>query len=64
MGNTCRYVVNAVGKCGETYYTQINSKQELQSWIKDHREKLLMDELKIVDRKMPPLINWLFRARG
>ncbi|TXC90463.1 hypothetical protein FS935_11100 [Metabacillus litoralis] len=64
MGNTCRYVVNAVGKCGETYYTQIDSKRELQNWIEDHKEKLILDELKVVDRKVPPFVNWLLRVRG
>ncbi|APH05707.1 hypothetical protein [Bacillus weihaiensis] len=61
MGNTCRYVVNAVGKCGETYYTQLNSKKELKNWIHDHEEKLLMEELKIVDKKMSPLLKWLLK---
>lgn len=60
MGNTCRFVVNAVGKQGETYYTQLNTKKELETWITDHHEKLLMDELKIVDKKTPPFLKWLF----
>ncbi len=58
MGNTCRFVVNAVGKQGETYYTQLNTKKELENWISDHQEKLLMDELKIVDKKLPPFFKW------
>jgi hypothetical protein len=58
MGNTCRYVVNAVGKCGETYYTQFNDKKELKNWITDHQEKLVMNELKIVDKEIHPLLKW------
>lgn len=50
MGKTCRFVVNAVGKGGETYYTHFNSKQDLDKWVLDNREKLSMDELKIVDK--------------
>jgi hypothetical protein len=58
MGNTCRFVVNAVGKKGETYYTQLNTKKELENWITDHQDKLLMDEVKIVDKKLPPFLKW------
>ncbi|KKI94087.1 hypothetical protein WQ54_00675 [Bacillus sp. SA1-12] len=63
MGNTCRYVVNAVGKGGETYYTQFNNKKELKTWITDNEEKLIMDELKIVDKELHPLIKWLFSKK-
>ncbi|MGM0877903.1 MAG: hypothetical protein ACQEWV_25010 [Bacillota bacterium] len=58
MGNTCRYVVNAVGKGGETYYTQFSNKKDLKNWITDHQEKLLMNELKIVDKELHPLLKW------
>jgi len=50
MGNTCRYVVNALGKGGETYYTLCKDKHELQKWIHNNREKLIMDELIITDK--------------
>ncbi|MFZ7944468.1 MULTISPECIES: hypothetical protein [Bacillaceae] len=50
MGNTCRYVVNALGKGGETYYTHCKDKHELQKWIQTNREKLIMDELMITDK--------------
>ncbi|EKN70819.1 hypothetical protein BABA_03109 [Neobacillus bataviensis LMG 21833] len=50
MGNTCRYVVNALGKGGETYYTHCKDKHELQKWIHNNREKLIMDELIITDK--------------
>ena len=59
MGNSCRFVVSAVGKKGETYYTQLSTKKELKNWISDNQEKLLMDELKIVDKKLPPFLKWL-----
>jgi hypothetical protein len=58
MGNTCRYVVNALGKGGETYYTKCKDKQELSNWIKNNQEKLLMNELKIVDKQGIPFLNW------
>lgn len=57
MGNSCRYVVNAVGKGGETYYTHFKDKQELKTWLKDHQEKLVMDELKINDKKTHPFLQ-------
>ena len=50
MGNTCRYVVNALGKGGETYYTHCKDKHELQKWIHNNREKLIMDELIVTDK--------------
>jgi hypothetical protein len=59
MGNTCRYVVNALGKGGETYYTQCKDKQELKKWIADNQDKLIMDELKITDKNQNPLLKLL-----
>ncbi|MBO0961124.1 hypothetical protein J1P26_15590 [Neobacillus sp. MM2021_6] len=50
MGNTCRYVVNALGKGGETYYTYCKDKHELRNWIHNNREKLILDELIITDK--------------
>jgi hypothetical protein len=58
MGNTCRYVVNAVGKGGETYYTHFKNKQELEKWITDYQDELLMNELRIVDKHKHPLLKW------
>jgi hypothetical protein len=64
MGNTSfRYVVNAVGKGGETYYTHCQDKQELKNWIVDNQEKLLMNELKIVDKKKHPFLKWFSLKR-
>lgn len=58
MGNTsCRYVVSAVGKGGETYFTHCQNHQDLKKWIADNQEKLLMNELKIVDKKKNPLLK-------
>ncbi|MGG3564848.1 hypothetical protein ABES03_24930 [Neobacillus rhizosphaerae] len=59
MGNTCRYVVNALGKGGETYYTRCKDKQELKNWISTNREKLIMDELKITDKEQSLFTKWL-----
>ncbi|RFU61036.1 hypothetical protein [Peribacillus glennii] len=58
MGNSsCRYVINAVGKGGETYYTQCQDKQELKAWITDHEERIVMNELKITDKNKHPLLK-------
>lgn len=57
MGNTCRYVVNALGKGGETYYTTCKDKQELQNWITTNQDKLVMDELKITDKNQNPFLK-------
>ncbi len=59
MAKQCRYVVNAVGKGGETYYTQFDDKQELTNWITDRKDKLVMDELKIIDKNRFSLSKWL-----
>lgn len=59
MAKQCRYVVNAVGKGGETYYNQFEDKQELTDWITDRKEKLVMEELKITDKNRFSLGKWL-----
>ncbi|RFU67645.1 hypothetical protein D0469_13945 [Peribacillus saganii] len=64
MGNSsCRYIVNAVGKDGETYYTHCQDKQALKKWIDDHQEKLLIDELKITDKNQNPFLKLFSRKR-
>lgn len=51
MGDSSyRYVVNAVGKSGETYLTHCQNKHDLKKWIADHEQFLLMNELKILDK--------------
>jgi hypothetical protein len=59
MGKQCRYIVNAVGKGGETYYNQFEEKQELTKWISERRDQLVMDELKIIDKNRFSLKRWL-----
>ena len=59
MAKHCRYVVNAVGKGGEQYYTQFDDKQELTNWITDRKDKLVMEELKIIDKNRLSLSKWL-----
>jgi len=63
MGNTCRYVVNALGKGGETYYTLCRDKQELKKWITNNQHKIIMNELKIIDKNENPFIKWLKQKR-
>jgi hypothetical protein len=57
--SSCRYVVNAVGKGGETYFTHCQDKQELKKWIQEHEERLLLDELKITDKQQNPFLRLL-----
>ncbi len=49
--HSCRYTINAVGKSGQIYLTYCQDKQELKKWIADHEDKLVLDELKIIDKK-------------
>lgn len=58
MGNTCRYVVNALGKGGETYYTLCKDKQDLKNWITNNREKLIMEEIMITDKQQNLFSKW------
>ncbi|HZG71171.1 MAG TPA: hypothetical protein VEY51_06470 [Chondromyces sp.] len=48
--NVCRYVISAIGKGGETYYTHCSDKQELKQWIADNKEKLLINEIKVMNK--------------
>lgn len=58
MGNISnRYVINAVGKGGQTYLTHCQDKEALKKWIADHEDHLVMHELKIVDKKRHPLLK-------
>jgi hypothetical protein len=64
MGNTsCRYIINAVGKSGESYHTHCQNKQELTKWIADNKEKLIMNELKIIDENKFSFLKWLSLKR-
>lgn len=64
MGKTtCRYVVNAVGKGGQTYLTHCQDKMELKKWLADHENDLIADEIKIVDKQMHPLLKLLSQRR-
>ena len=58
MGKTaCRYVINAVGKGGQTYLTHCQDKHELKKWLADHQDDLVMNELKIINKKKRPFLN-------
>ncbi len=57
MGNTCRYVINAVGKGGETYYTQCKDKKEMEEWISEHQDRIVMEEIKVKDKNKHPLLK-------
>ncbi|MGM7719678.1 hypothetical protein [Metabacillus sp. Hm71] len=53
-----RFVINAIGKGGETYYTHCQDKYALKKWIKEHENDLIMDELKITDKNRHPLLKF------
>ncbi|WP_026585410.1 hypothetical protein [Bacillus sp. J33] len=57
MDNKCRFVVNAVGKGGETYHTQCKDKKELQNWILENQDKISKNEIKITDKKKSPFLK-------
>lgn len=59
MGNTCRFIVSAIGKNGEMYYTHCKDKAELKKWLSDHEGQLNMKEVKIMDKKIHPLLRWM-----
>lgn len=59
--SSCRFIVNAIGKGGQTYLTHCQDKHELKKWIADHKDDLLMSELKIIDRKIHPLLKLFSR---
>jgi hypothetical protein len=61
MGKTCRFVVCAQGKGGETYYTRFHDKQGLDEWISKNQNKLLLEHLKIEDKKKPLLLKWILK---
>ena len=58
MGNmTNRYVVNAVGKGGQIYLTHCQDKHTLKKWVAEHKHELVMNELRIIDKKRHPLLK-------
>jgi hypothetical protein len=58
MGNTsCRFVVSAVGKGGQTYLTNCQDKYELKKWLAEHENELIMNEVKIIDKKKHPFLK-------
>lgn len=57
---TCRFMINAIGKGGETYFTHCQTKKEVNNWIKDHQEKINPEDIRIMDRRKKPLLDLLF----
>jgi len=55
--STNRFVVNAVGKGGEIYLTHCQNKDELKEWLAKHENNLIMDELKVIDKKPHPILK-------
>ncbi|PLR89996.1 hypothetical protein [Bacillus sp. T33-2] len=54
-----RYIINGVGKNGETFMACCRNKQDLKKWVAEHEQRLQMDQLKIVDKKKPSLFKLL-----
>ena len=54
---TYRYVVNALGKGGEIYLTHCHDKYTLKKWLKDQEDDLILDEIKITDKKRHPFLK-------
>lgn len=52
-----RFVVSAVGKGGQTYLTNCQDKYELKKWLADHEDDLIMNEVKIIDKKKNPIFK-------
>ncbi|MFD1779095.1 hypothetical protein ACFSFW_10490 [Fredinandcohnia salidurans] len=59
MGNICRFVINAIGKNGELYYTQCRDKEELKHWLKKNQHKIFVNDLKVIDKEKNPTLRWL-----
>jgi hypothetical protein len=57
--SSCRYVINALGKGGETYYTHCKDKAEVKQWIADHQDRVSMRDVKVIDNNRHPLLKWL-----
>ncbi|KRF51473.1 hypothetical protein ASG97_06115 [Bacillus sp. Soil745] len=55
-----RFVINAVGKGGQTYLTQCEDKHALKKWIANNEDKIIMNELKITDKKKNPFLKLFF----
>lgn len=47
---SCRYVINARGKNGETYFMTCDSKKEVKKWLEENDSKLNRKELKVIDK--------------
>jgi hypothetical protein len=61
MRNTnCRYMINAIGKGGETYFTHCQSKKDVKNWLNDNKDKINANEVRIVDKHRIPLLDKLF----
>ena len=57
-----RYLVNALGKGGQTYLTHCQDKYELEKWLAEHKDDLIMNELRVIDKKRHPFLK-LFSLR-
>ncbi len=58
--SNCRYMINAIGKGGETYFTHCQTKKEVKNWIKDNSDKIITNDIRIVDKRKRPLFDLLF----
>ncbi|WP_041580768.1 hypothetical protein [Bacillus sp. 1NLA3E] len=62
MRNTnCRFMINVIGKGGETFFTHCHTKNEVKNWIRENEEKIIAKTIRIVDRRKRPLLDLLFQ---
>ncbi|WP_026695112.1 hypothetical protein [Peribacillus kribbensis] len=55
--SSSRFIIQATGKGGETYYTSCQCKNELKKWMADHQDKLLLNEVRVTDNRKNPLLK-------
>ncbi len=57
--SSCRYIIQALGKRGETYHSHCKDKEEVRKWIAEHADRISMRDVKVVDNKRHPLLKWI-----
>lgn len=53
---SCRFIIHATGKNGETYLTSCRNKWEVKQWVEENQAKLNKKELKVVDKHKKKII--------
>jgi hypothetical protein len=53
---TCRFIIHATGKNGETYLATCQNKWEVKQWIAANHSKVNKKELKIIDKQKKQIV--------